>query len=322
MSSLNAAERAGRLLNLIPWVEKRGSVGASIEELARAFDYPIATLVADLTEVVNFVTGDRYGLYGDLVFDVAVSDGRVWVNRNDLLGRPLNVDRVALVSAVASGRAMVSQLPMDEDPDAEMDPLARAVAKLSVALGAGSESVEVRLRSSTDGYLEILQKAILENRCVELTYHSYGRDVETTRVVEPHRCLYDGFWYLTAYCRLARAMRSFRLDRVRDVVAVDELFPPPRDSEASMDGIPVDGSIPEVVLDLDDSARWVAEQYPNRGTEEVDGRLRVIIPVTAERWLERLLLRLGPAARIVEAPEGQGDELRRAAATRILARYR
>ena len=115
MSSLNAAERAGRLLNLIPWVEKRGSVGASIEELARAFDYPIATLVADLTEVVNFVTGDRYGLYGDLVFDVAVSDGRVWVNRNDLLGRPLNVDRVALVSAVASGRAMVSQLPMDED---------------------------------------------------------------------------------------------------------------------------------------------------------------------------------------------------------------
>jgi len=89
-----------------------------------------------------------------------------------------------------------------------------------------------------------------------------------------------------------------------------------------MDGIPVDGSIPEVVLDLDDSARWVAAQYPNRGTEEVDGRLRVIIPVTAERWLERLLLRLGPAARIVEAPEGQGDELRRAAATRILARYR
>ena len=322
MSSLNAAERAGRLLNLIPWVEKRGSVGASIEELARAFDYPIATLVADLTEVVNFVTGDRYGLYGDLVFDVAVSDGRVWVNRNNLLGRPLNVDRVALVSAVASGRAMVGQMPMDKDPDAEMDPLARAVAKLSVALGAGSESVEVRLRSSTDGYLEILQKAILESRCVELTYHSYGRDVETTRVVEPHRCLYDGFWYLTAYCRLARAMRSFRLDRVRDVVSVDESFSPPRDSEASMDGIPVDGSIPEVVLDLDDSARWVAEQYPNRGTEEVDGRLRVVMPVTAERWLERLLLRLGPAVRIVEAPEGQGEELRHAAATRILARYR
>lgn len=321
MSSLNAAERAGRLLNLIPWVEKRGSVGASIEELARIFEYPSAALVGDLTEVVNFVTGDRYGLYGDLVFDVAVADGRVWVNRNDLLGRPLSVDRVALVAAVAAGRAVAGQLPADDDLDSEMDPLARAVAKLSVALGAGSESVEVRLRSSTDGHLGILQEAISEGRCVELTYHSYGRDVEVTRLVEPHRCLYDGFWYLTAYCRLAGAMRSFRLDRVRNAVAVDESFTPSGDSETSMDGIPVDGSIPEVVLDLDDSARWVAQQYPNRGTEEVGGFLRIVIPVTAERWLERLLLRLGPAARIVEAPEGRGDELRRAAATRILARY-
>ena len=89
-----------------------------------------------------------------------------------------------------------------------------------------------------------------------------------------------------------------------------------------MDGIPVDGSLPEVVLDLDDSARWVAEQYPNRGTEEIDGGLRVVLPVTADRWLERLLLRLGPGARIVEAPEGQGDDLRSAAAARILTRYR
>jgi len=321
MPSLSAAERAGRLLNLIPWVEKRGSAGASIEELERAFEYPAATLVADLTEVVNFVTGDRYGLYTDLVFDVAVADGRVWVNRNDLLGRPLSVDRVALVAAVAAGRAVVGQLPADEDPDAGMDPLARAVAKLSVALGAGSESIEVRLRSATDGYLEVLQKAIAEGQCVELTYHSYGRDVESTRVVEPHRCLYDGFWYLTAFCRLAGAMRSFRLDRVRNAVLADERFALPDDPEASMDGIPVDGSIPEVVLDLDDSARWVAEQYPNRGTEEIDGGLRVVIPVTAERWLERLLLRLGPAARIVEAPEGLGSELRQAAATRILDRY-
>ena len=76
--------------------------------MARVFEYPVATLVGDLTEVVNFVTGDRYGLYGDLVFDVAVADGRVWVNRNDLLGRPLSVDRVAMVSAVAAGRAVVS----------------------------------------------------------------------------------------------------------------------------------------------------------------------------------------------------------------------
>jgi len=59
MAGPNAAERAGRLLALIPWVAKRGTTGASIEDLSAMFDYPVPSLVADLTEVVNFVTGDR-----------------------------------------------------------------------------------------------------------------------------------------------------------------------------------------------------------------------------------------------------------------------
>ena len=321
MAGPNAAERAGRLLDLIPWVAKRGTTGASIEDLSAMFDYPVPSLVADLTEVVNFVTGDRYGLYGDLVFDVAVSDGRVWVNRDQLLGRPLSVNRAAMAAAVAAGRAVANQLPDGADPEAGMEPLARAVAKLAVALGTESEAVEVRLRSSADGYLEVIQEAISTGRCGELTYHSYGRDVEGTRVVEPHRCLYDGFWYLTAHCRSAGAMRSFRLDRVRHAAVVDESFSPPEDLGASMDGIPVDGSLPEVVLELHDSARWVADQYPNRGVTEIEGGISVVIPVTAERWLERLLLRLGPAARVVTAPDGLGDDLRQASATRILDRY-
>ncbi|MCP4850880.1 MAG: WYL domain-containing protein [Actinomycetia bacterium] len=322
MSSLNAADRVARLLNLIPWVESRGSNGASIETLSVDFDYPVEDLVADLTEVVNFVTGDRYGLYGDLVFDVAVADGRMWVNRNDLLGRPLSVDRVELAAAVAAGRAAATQLSDGDGPDAAMGPLARAVAKLSVALGTEADAVEVRLRSSSDGHLEVFQDAITEGRCVEIAYHSYGRDEETTRVVEPHRCLYDGFWYLTANCRLAGAPRVFRLDRVRSAVLVDETFTPPGDVADSMDGIPTDGSIPEVVLELDESVRWVLDQYPNRGIRELEHGVEVVLPVAAARWLERLLLRLGQAARVVAAPDGLGDDLRQAAANRILARYR
>ena len=322
MSSLSAADRVARLLNLIPWVESRGSSGASLETLSVDFDYPAEDLVADLTEVVNFVTGDRYGLYGDLVFDVAVADGRVWVNRNDLLGRPLSVDRVELAAAVAAGRAAAAQLPDGDCPDAEMGPLARAVAKLSVALGTEADAVEVRLRSSADGYLEVFQDAISAGRCVEIAYHSYGRDEETTRVVEPHRCLYDGFWYLTANCRLAGAPRVFRLDRVRRAVRVEASFTPPDGVADSMDGIPTDGSIPEVVLELDESVRWVLDQYPNRGIRELEDGVQVVLPVTAARWLERLLLRLGQAARIVSAPDGLGDDLRQAAAQRILTRYR
>ncbi len=73
---------------------------------------------------------------------------------------------------------------------------------------------------------------------------------------------------------------------------------------------------------MDESVRWVLDQYPNRGIRELEDGVQVVLPVTAARWLERLLLRLGQAARIVSAPDGLGDDLRQAAAQRILTRYR
>ena len=309
-----------RLLNLIPWVEASGSHGASLAELSAEFDYPVEVLVDDLTQVVNFVTGDRYGLYGALVFDVAVANGRVWINRNDLLGRPLSVDRVELATAVAAGRALVGQLSTTTSSEG-LGPLPRAVAKLSAALGTEASAVEVHLMSIPDGHLEVIQRSIVEGRCLELDYYSYGRDQETTRTVEPHRCFLDRFWYLIGYCQLAEAERSFRLDRIRLLRMSDQQFTPSHQEEHVMDGIPTDGSLPEVVLRLQESARWVVEQYPNRGVTEVDGGVEVALPVTTTRWLERLLLRLGPAAEVRSAPAGLGGDLRIAAARRVLACY-
>jgi len=135
----------------------------------------------------------------------------------------------------------------------------------------------------------VIRDGIGSGRCIDIDYYSYGRDVETSRVVEPHRCLYDGFWYLMAHCRLAGGPRVFRLDRIRQAVLTSDVFQPPDEVAEAMDGIPLDGSLPEVTLLLDPGVRWVVDQYPHTGlVMEPDGRLRVTLPVTAERWLERL----------------------------------
>ena len=183
--------------------------------------------------------------------------------------------------------------------------------------------MQIRLAAGDEPVLQVIREGIGTGHCIDIDYYSYGRDVETSRVVEPHRCLYDGFWYLMAYCRLREDPRVFRLDRVRRAELTDEVFQPPDDVAEAMDGIPVDGSLPEVTLLLDPGVRWVVDQYPHTGQDsEPDGRLRVTLPVTADRWLERLLLRLGPAAEVVVAPPGLGTDLRAAAARRVLARYR
>ena len=205
----------------------------------------------------------------------------------------------------------------------ELGPLERAVAKLAGARGSEAEAVQIRLAAGDEPVLQVIREGIGTGRCIDIDYYSYGRDVETSRVVEPHRCLYDGFWYLMAHCRLREAPRVFRLDRVRRAELTDEVFQPPDDVAEAMDGIPVDGSLPEVTLLLDPGVRWVVDQYPHTGLDSgPDGRLRVPLPVTADRWLERLLLRLGPAAEVVVAPPGLGTDLRAAAARRVLARYR
>jgi proteasome accessory factor C len=72
------------------------------------------------------------------------------------------------------------------------------------------------------------------------------------------------------------------------------------------------------VLDLPASARWVVESYPVEWTE-ADGRLRVTMHVLGTAWLERLLLRVGADARVVE-PAAMVD-VGRDAAARLLTEY-
>jgi proteasome accessory factor C len=140
-------------------------------------------------------------------------------------------------------------------------------------------------------------------------------------VVEPWEVFSTGGqWYLSAHCHRATGPRLFRLDRVMAAEPLHSAATEPRPRRpprpATWSPRPDD---PVVVLDIGPGARWVAEQYPNEGVEERPaGALRVRLRVSGEAWLERLLLRLGPDADVVEGPAEAG----RRAAVRLLERYR
>jgi proteasome accessory factor C len=76
----------------------------------------------------------------------------------------------------------------------------------------------------------------------------------------------------------------------------------------------------EVTLLLPRSARWVVETYPMTSVEELDdGSMRVRLAVSGRRWLERLLLRVGPEGRVEGPAEFVGASAE--VADRLLARY-
>jgi proteasome accessory factor C len=59
-----------------------------------------------------------------------------------------------------------------------------------------------------------------------------------------------------------------------------------------------------VTLACAPEAAWIADEYPHDSVEEgVDGHLLVTLPVADDSWLERLLLRMGPAVTIVDRPD-------------------
>jgi proteasome accessory factor C len=49
---------------------------------------------------------------------------------------------------------------------------------------------------------------------------------------------------------------------------------------------------------------WIKERYPTDAVVPMaDGRFEVVLPVTSERWLARLLVRAGGAIEVVSPPE-------------------
>jgi proteasome accessory factor C len=309
MSRPPAQERLGRLLAIVPWVAARD--GPPIDEVCRRFQVTEPELLADLE--LLFLCG-VYPFTPDVLIEVDIADGRVWIRFADYFRRPLRLTPPEGLALMGAGAALLG-VP-GADPDGA---LARALAKLETVLGVGAEDVvDVALGTVAPALLDDVRSAIGERRRLELDYYSFGRDDRTTRVVEPWRVFNaHGQWYLAGWCRQAGAERLFRVDRISRATVLEETFEPPvRPPDPRL--FHATDTDPVVVLDVAAGARWVAEQYPNEGVEErPEGALRVRLRVSERAWLERVLLRAGPDVTVVEGEPG----LAATAAGRILARY-
>jgi proteasome accessory factor C len=313
MSRATANDRVRRMLAVVPYVAARPD-GVPIAELCTRFQVDRRTLVDDLT-TLSYVGVAPYT--PDTQVDVVVEAGRVWVHLPQWFDRPLRLTPEQALALVAAGQSLSAVEGADPD-----GPLARALAKLAATLGlADGDTVDVSLGSAEAPLVDSLRGAVRERRRVRLSYYAYGRDEHTTRVVEPHRLYSDrGQLYLWAHCRDAGGDRSFRVDRIDGVTVLDETFPEPEPS-AGRPTFSAPADAPRITLDLAPAAAWVAETYPTESVEELgNGHRRVTLAVTGRAWLERLLLRLGPDARVAQADDGLagagGD-----AARRVLARY-
>jgi proteasome accessory factor C len=305
-----AAERLRRVLALVPWILSHPH--EHLDDLAARFDMSRRELERELS-LLQFCGLPPYT--ADRLIDVDLRGDRVSIRLAEYFERPLRLTPAEGFALLAAGRGLLA-VP-GSDPSG---PLARGLDKLAAALGA-TRGLAVDVGGAP--FLDALRDAARECEQVEIDYYSYARDEMTTRRVDPVRVFHAfGAWYVAGWCHRATGERLFRADRVRAVRPTGVRFDP-HPTEGRADDLVYHPRADDlrITLRLAPSARWVTEAYPTEAVEEdPGGGQQVTLAISERAWLDRLLLRLGPAATVVDPP-AERDAARRAAA-KVLRRYR
>jgi proteasome accessory factor C len=305
-----AEERLRRLLVMLPWLMERGEV--PLAEVARHFRTSPEEVAADLELAA------MCGLppFVDELIDVFIDDDAVVVGVPRLFTRPLRLTAPEGFALVAAGRAAM-ELP-GADPSG---PLGRGLQKLAAALGDDGVVVELPRTEALAAVIDTLTDAMRDVERLAVRYWTPSRDEVTERTITPRQVFHDrGEWYVVADDERSGERRTFRIDRIESIEPTGERGDPDRGEAVTVGEWFADGGLPRVTLRLSAGATWVTERYPVDGTVELaDGSVEARFPVASERWLERLLLRLGDDAEVIEPRRWR--TLGRDAAARLLSRY-
>jgi proteasome accessory factor C len=310
---------------MLPWLMERGE--APVAEMAERFGLSEDELVADL-ELASVC-----GLppFVDEMIDVFIDEGMVFTGVPRVFTRPLRLTAPEGFSLLAAGRAAM-ELP-GADPGGALaralDKLARVLGDEAAGLGSGDDATGVRpgvdqvvIDLPRPPATDDVTAAVADSARLHISYWTPSRDEMSEREITPRAVFADGgHWYTVADDHRSGEERVFRVDRIEEwsrtgLVDVPRTVAIPAAGSWFAD----DPDLTVATLRLQPQARWMAERYPMRSvTEAADGSTVVELAVANERWLGRLLVRLGPDATLVEPAELH--DLAAGAAAAMLERY-
>ena len=176
-----------------------------------------------------------------------------------------------------------------------------------------------------DHDVALLKEAILSSRVLAFDY--YGESGEKSeRLVCPLRLWFKGqAWYLRAYCLTRRAVRTFKLSRLKRPRVVPGTFPPEALASRAQDESRIDCPEPAFVhLRMLADACMAYRVFDDFAEESItrleDGSFLIDARFPPGAWIVSIILSYGPHAQVLEPPELR-EEIRKAAEN-LLARYK
>ena len=208
-----------RLVSIIMILLEKERISA--QELAKMFEVSTRTIYRDIEAIsmagipVLATSGSGGGI--EIMKDYKV-DKKIFStdDLSALLMGLSNISGMVRGSEVANALAKVkSFIPSEKAKSIE---LKASQIYIDLTPWEGNTSVK--------NALEIIKKALQENRLLIFTYID-GHGSKTSRTVEPYQLVFKSrAWYVQTFCRLKNDYRLFRLSRMTDLKILEETFTP------------------------------------------------------------------------------------------------
>lgn len=173
--------------------------------------------------------------------------------------------------------------------------------------------------------LEKLRQATRERRRVRLWYQGRQLPEPVEREADAYGLAYRwGWWYAVGYCHLRQAVRTFRVDRIKKLILLEETItrPPAFRIQAYLKTVPEPPPAIEVVMRVRPEGAFLAEHgraYWHTMEPQPDGALLVTFGAQNINYAASTVISYGPLVDVLAPPALQ--ETLRDWATAVAQKY-
>lgn len=290
--------RTARLLDLVPYLNS--NQGISVQDLAKDFGVSTAQINSDLTTLW------MCGLPGYTpleLMDLEFESGCVTIRNALTLSKPRNISFDEGLALMLGLELLQQQIPLErKDLQTQIELLKDRFANQIGVPRAVTVSLAIN-----PAIISPLLDAINASKDVEIRYHSLYSDEISVRKIAPLAVIEeDENSYLRAYCRNAKALRVFRVDRI---LSLSELDVEPNGADTSMDLIDTDGIESEKIpytIKIKQPTRDLVERFNLDhlfGENPRSQELTVELSSFSREWIQRAVLATGSDVELLSPPE-------------------
>lgn len=173
--------------------------------------------------------------------------------------------------------------------------------------------------------METLRRALRDQRRVHMTYEGRARAGTAQRDFDPYALVHRwGWWYVVGFCQVRQDMRTFRVDRIAELVLLDDVFERPATFDIHEYLAAEQQTQPSITVRMRFTPEAAALAIYNRAywqtlEECADGSVEVTFAAPDLDWGVSTALPYGPLVVVLEPAELATLVKTRAAA--IAARY-